>query len=217
MTITRAQSPSSVRRRSTYACSSSRTALSRGGCSYSSRVRWQIWPARAAVSRATVALPALEVLRRRDEGPVEAGTEPLHRVRRPEEVAAVSDLLMGPEGERLPRRSRGALNSTLHHLQQLDVDDELLVAADEAAFEPAGRVHDEVRPGEEGRHQRHERFVARLGVGYLARGRAPRRSGTAGRSGGRSAPCRAARWPTPGCRSRGSPTACRCWTGTSRR
>src|SRR5690348_7442571 len=50
---------------------------------------------------APVAGPPLEVLRRAQERAVEAGPEPLHRVHRTEEVPAVADLLVGPEGQRV--------------------------------------------------------------------------------------------------------------------
>jgi hypothetical protein len=88
---------------------------------------------------------------------------------RSEEVASRSDLLVCSERQRLlvdlQRRELG-----MHHLQQLDVDDVLLEARDQAALEPAGRVHHPVGPGQEGRHQRHQRLVARLGVGDLRGG-----------------------------------------------
>ena len=61
------------------------------------------------------------------------------------------------------------VNSTRSILQQLDVDDELLVAADQAALQPAGRVHDEVGAGQERRQQRHQRLVRGLRVGRLRR------------------------------------------------
>ena len=53
--------------------------------------------------------------------------------------------------------------------QQLDVDDELLVAGDEPALEPAGRVHDEVGARQERRQERHQRLVRGLGVDGLRR------------------------------------------------
>ena len=83
-----------------------------------------------------------------------------------EEVAAVADLLVRAEREGLlGDLQRGELHP--EHLEQLDVDDELLVAADQAAFQPACRVHDEVGAGQEGRQQRHQRLVRRLGIGRL--------------------------------------------------
>src|SRR5437764_14389381 len=48
---------------------------------------------------AALRLPPLEVLGRGEQGPVEAGTEPLQRVRRAEEMAAVADLLVGAVGQ----------------------------------------------------------------------------------------------------------------------
>jgi hypothetical protein len=89
-------------------------------------------------------------------------------VRGTQEMPAVTDLLVRAEGQRLlvdlQRRE-------LHpqHLQQLDVDDELLIAADQAALQPAGRVHDEVGTGQEGGQQRHQRLVGGLRVGGLRR------------------------------------------------
>ena len=55
----------------------------------------------------------------------------------------------------------------LQHLEQLNIDHELLHAGDEASLEPSGGVHDEVRSGQEGGHQRHHRFVAGLSIGHL--------------------------------------------------
>src|SRR4051794_19059286 len=48
---------------------------------------------------ATVAHPALVVLRGRQHRPVEAGSEPFHRVRRTQEVTAVPDLDVRVEGQ----------------------------------------------------------------------------------------------------------------------
>src|SRR5580693_9761359 len=111
--------------------------------------------------------PALVVRGRREQRPVEALPEPLHGVLCAEEVAAVADLLVRAEGQRclvdLQRREFHP-----QHAQQLDVDDELLVARDQPALEPAGRVHDPVRAGEKRRQQRHQRLVRRLGVACLA-------------------------------------------------
>jgi hypothetical protein len=57
-------------------------------------------------------------------------------VLRAEEVTAVADLLVCAERQRfLGDLQRGELDPQL--AQQLDVDDELLVAADQAAFQPA--------------------------------------------------------------------------------
>jgi len=61
----------------------------------------------------------------------------------------LADLLVGAEGEaRLVDLQRREL--VLELAQDLDVDDELLVAGDEPGLEPARGVHDEVRAGEEG-------------------------------------------------------------------
>ena len=92
----------------------------------------------------------------------------LERVRRAEEVPAGADLLVGAERERV-LVDLERLELVLQHPQDLDVDDVLLVARHEAALEPAGGVHHEVRAGEEGRQHRHQRLVGRLGVGRLAR------------------------------------------------
>jgi hypothetical protein len=52
---------------------------------------------------------------------------------------------VGTEGQRgLVDLERRELD--LQHAQDLDVDDELLVARDEAALEPPRAVHDPVRP-----------------------------------------------------------------------
>ena len=83
-------------------------------------------------------------------------------------MAAGPDLGVGVEGQRrvvdLERRELVAQLA-----QELDVDDELLVAGHEPALQPAGRVHDEVRPGEERRQERHQRLVRGLGVDGLRR------------------------------------------------
>src|SRR3954449_7077292 len=120
---------------------------------------------------AAVALPALEVLRRGEQRTVEALAEALERVRGAEEVPAGPDLLVGPEGEaRLVDLQRREL--VLELAQDLDVDDELLIAGDQARLEPAGGVHHVVRPRQEGRQHGHERLVRGLRVDGLARAQA---------------------------------------------
>ncbi len=85
---------------------------------------------------AAQALPALEVLGRGEQRAVEALAEALQRVHRAEEVAAGADLLVGAEGQALlVDLERRELH--LQHAQDLDVDDELLVAGDEARLQPA--------------------------------------------------------------------------------
>jgi hypothetical protein len=115
---------------------------------------------------AAAAHPPLVVLRRGEQRAIEAGPKALHGVLGTEEVTAVADLLVGTEGHRvlgdLQRRELG-----LHHLQDLDVDDELLVSGHQAALQPPGRVHHPVGTGEERRQHRHQRLVAGLGVGHL--------------------------------------------------
>src|SRR6478672_13972292 len=92
-------------------------------------------------------VPPLEVLGRREQRSVEAVAEPLERVRRAEEVAALADLEVGVEREaRLVDLEWREL--LLEHPQDLDVDDELLVARHEPRLEPARRMHDPVRAGE---------------------------------------------------------------------
>jgi hypothetical protein len=87
-------------------------------------------------------------------------------VGRAEEVPAVPDLHVRTVREGfLGDLQRGELHLEL--AQQLDVDDELLIAADQAALQPAGRVHDEVRAREERGQQRHQRLVGGLRVGHL--------------------------------------------------
>src|SRR5665213_2805957 len=116
---------------------------------------------------AAVSAPAVEVLRRGQERAVEALAEALERVDGAEEVPAGADLLMRAEGETrlvdLERREHVAQLA-----QELDVDDELLVAGDQAALEPARRVHHEVGAREEGRQQGHQRLISRLRVDRLA-------------------------------------------------
>src|SRR5690242_17702618 len=110
--------------------------------------------------------PALEVRGGGEPRTLEAVAEPFHGVLRAEEVPAVADLLVRAEREGLlGDLQRSELDPQL--TQQFDVDDELLVAADQAALQPAGRVHDEVGAGQERRQQRHQRLVRRLGVGRL--------------------------------------------------
>src|SRR5436190_19670894 len=110
-----------------------------------------------------VAVPALEVLGGRDKRPVEAFAEALERVCGAEEVPSLADLLVRRIREGLLVDSQ-RLERCVQHPQLLDVDDELLVAGDEGRFEPARRVHHEIRAGEEGGPERHHRLVARLGV-----------------------------------------------------
>ena len=109
------------------------------------------------------------------------------------------------------------VNSCWSICTQLDVDDELLEAGDQAALEPAGGVHHPVGAGQERRQHRHQRLVAGLRVGHL-RGREPaagaeRQPEVAGDLAG-------AEQADAGLRRaerRRARTACRCWRGTSRR
>src|SRR5262249_26150046 len=79
---------------------------------------------------AAQALPPLVVLGRREQGAVEAFAEALERVDGTEEVAACTDLLVGAECQALlVDLERRELH--LQHAEDLDVDDELLVAGDE--------------------------------------------------------------------------------------
>src|SRR5437660_8662261 len=110
---------------------------------------------------AAVAVPALVVLGGGDERTVEALAEPLEGVHGAEEVPALADLLVRRVCERLLVDLEG-LERRVQHPELLDVDHELLVAGDERGLEPARGVHDEVRPGEERRPERHHRLVARL-------------------------------------------------------
>ena len=105
-----------------------------------------------------------------------------------------------PLGRSTARR-RGRASAAARHRR------ELLEAGDEP------RVHHEVRAGEEGRPQRHRRFVRRLGVDRSARSSAARE--TAGER--RCRPCTATRPPTPAYRKLTSRTACPCSKGRSRR
>src|SRR5581483_5728490 len=79
---------------------------------------------------AAVARPALVVLGRREQRPVEALAEPLERVRRAEEVTALPHLLMRGVRKRLLVDLQ-RLEHLVQHAQELHVDDELLVAGDE--------------------------------------------------------------------------------------
>src|SRR5262249_55178442 len=92
---------------------------------------------------AAIPQPALEVRgggRRRAE---KAARNPPRGGRGAEEGPAVPHLRVRVERE---RRLRDLQRGELHpeHAQQFDVDDELLVAAHQAAFQPARRVHDEI-------------------------------------------------------------------------
>src|SRR5438445_5302410 len=69
----------------------------------------------------TVARPALVVLRRREQRPVEALAEALERVHRAEEVAALSNLLVRGIGQRLLVDLEW-LEHLVQHAQHLDVD-----------------------------------------------------------------------------------------------
>src|SRR5579871_380731 len=78
--------------------------------------------------------PAVEILRRGEQRAVEALAKTLERVRGPEEVPAGPDLDVRVEREaRLVDLERSELVAEL--AQQLDIDDELLIAGDEAALE----------------------------------------------------------------------------------
>ena len=127
----------------------------------------------------------------------------------------MADLLVGAVGQaRLVDLERREL--LLQHPQDLDVDDELLVAADQPGLQPAGGVHDEVGAGQERRQHRHQRLVGRLGVDRLA-GRetaagAPRQAELARDLAG----AEQAERRLGGAEARASRTAGRCWTGTSR-
>ena len=86
---------------------------------------------------------------------------------RAEEVPAGPHLLVRAERQRLlVDLQRRELVPEL--AQDLDVDDELLVAGHEPGLEPAGRVQHEVGARQEGGQHRHQRLVGRLGVHGLA-------------------------------------------------
>jgi hypothetical protein len=55
-----------------------------------------------------------------------------------------------------------------HHAELVGVQDKLLVAEREAAFEPAGGVEHEVDPGKHGRQQRARTFVGSLRIGRFS-------------------------------------------------
>ena len=79
----------------------------------------------------------------------------------------MADLFVRAERQRrLVDLQRGELHP--QHPQQFDVDDELLVAAHQAALQPPGGVHDEVGAREERGQQRHQRLVGCLRVRGLA-------------------------------------------------
>ena len=70
--------------------------------------------------------------------------------------------------KRLPaRRQVHSLRQRLHHRELVRIHDELLVAGNEAALQPARRVGDEVDPGEQRRQQRVRALVGGLGIGDL--------------------------------------------------
>ena len=80
--------------------------------------------------------PASIVLRRGDRGAPEAIAETLERMRRAEEVAAMTDLDVGVEGETLGRNlDRSKL--VVEQVENLGIGDELLETRDEATLEPA--------------------------------------------------------------------------------
>ena len=56
----------------------------------------------------------------------------------------------------------------LQRVQELDVDDELLQAGDQARLQPAGRLHHQVRPGQERREHGVEALIGGLRVAGLA-------------------------------------------------
>ena len=107
---------------------------------------------------------------------------------------------------RLASSTSSGVNCVQQQVEQLDVGDELRVRGDEAALEPAGRLPDDVRAGEEGRLQRVHRLVAGLVVDQPgSRSACRRRRARAARCGGRSGRRRAARSPTRGRRRSGEP------------
>ena len=208
-------SPSSSARRSTNSTSSSSIASSSGGL----LVRLEqlgdpALGARGVVERAA-ARPAVDVLGRRDGRPPEALAEALERVLGAEEVPAVAHLDVRVEREaRLVDLERRELR--LQEVDQLDVGDELRERRDEAALEPARRLPDDVRAGQEGRPAACSSTRSRPGSRSPgSRSACRRRRARAARCGARSGPRRAARSPTRGRRTSASPSSCRSSRGTS--
>ena len=154
------------------------TAGSSVGGGASARSRFQIVLARCVAVLRPVRLPRLEVAPVRDERPVERGLVALEGVGRPEEVAAGPDV-----GDRLEAEAglvdRDRLEDLRHHLQDLGVDDQLLERRGQAALEPAGALVEQVDAAHDRAPHGHLRFVGRLGVDDVRRGRVRRAPGQA--------------------------------------
>ena len=118
--------------------------------------------------------PALVVVARAQEGAVEAVAEPLHRVHRAEEMAAVADLLALIDALRLDRRAQRAVQVAVH----LGVLEE--VACEEHALKTGmirevvvdavylGRAHRPRGVGDRDAHQRVGRRQRRNGLSCVA-------------------------------------------------
>ena len=103
---------------------------------------------------------------------MEAVSEALHRVRRPEEVAAVAHLVVRAERQGLlVDVDRGELLE--QRLQHVDVDDQLLKRCDEATLEPAAAVHVQIGASEEGGLHRIHALPGRLRIRQGARRQRP--------------------------------------------
>ena len=130
-----------------YSSSASSIAWSIGGASYSASIRFQMAFARWAASSEPSSAPLLEAVVVGGLGAVEGGLEVGQGVGAAEVVGA---RLVGQDRvERLAVLGQvDALRTRLHHPALVGVEDELLVADRQPAFEPARGVEHEVDPGQ---------------------------------------------------------------------
>ena len=115
---------------------------------------------------AAFGLPLLEAVVVGDRGAIEGGFEVGLGVGAAEEVLAGADLADGVHGLAVFREI-DAVEEYLNHGRLVGVHDELFVAHDEAALEPAGGVEHEIDAGEHGSLEGVGGFVGGLGVGGL--------------------------------------------------
>ena len=80
-----------------------------------------------------------------------------------EEMPAGTDLADGLEAERVVVDGQGG-EKLHHHLHQVAVEDEFLEGGDQAAFQPAGPMHDEIAAAHGDAPQREHDFIGRLGI-----------------------------------------------------
>ena len=91
------------------------------------------------------------------------------RVGGTEEILAGRGFAIGIGGELIVVDTEPARHAQ-HHAAMVQVHDELLIADGQPAFEPAGGMEDEVRPGQDTGHHAGGGFLHGLAVRHLRRG-----------------------------------------------